>query len=121
MARGGHWRLLGGGLLAFGLAGSGGCFWLINSCPDPLPEAAETCQAVSAWGRRHVYVFLANGVDPLGLGDLAGVRDHVRALGFPKIYYGQFCHGGWFEREIRRLHKECPEARFMLIGYGHGA
>jgi hypothetical protein len=81
----------------------------------------ESCQAVSSYGRRHVYVFLANGVDPLCLGNLAGVRQYLTALGFPKTYYGQTYHRHWIEKELRQAHKDDHDSRFVLIGYGAGA
>jgi hypothetical protein len=76
---------------------------------------------MSSYARRHVYVFLANGVDPLCLGNLSGVRQYLHSLGFTRTYYGQPYHAHWFAKELRRAHKEDPGARFVLMGYGMGA
>src|SRR5262249_7281543 len=116
-----YWRrLVGGGLLAAGLAGASGCLNFVNPVHPP-PGVAEPCQAMSCYARRHVYVFLANGVDPLCLGNLSGVREYLHSLGFTRTYYGQTYHAHWFAGELRRAHKEDPEARIELLGYGMGA
>jgi len=116
-----YWRrVVGRGLLAAGLAGASGCLNFVNPVHPP-PGVAEPCQAMSCYARRHVCVFLANGVDPLGLGNLSGVRQYLHSLGFTRTYYGQPYHGHWFAKELRRARKEDPEARFVLMGYGMGA
>jgi len=121
MRRMAYWRrLVGRGLLAAGLAGASGCLNFVNPVHPP-PGVAEPCQAMSSYARRHVCVFLANGVDPLGLGNLSGVRQYLHSLGFTRTYYGQPYHGHWFAKELRRARKEDPEARFVLMGYGMGA
>jgi hypothetical protein len=71
--------------------------------------------------RRHVYLFLMNGIDPLGAGNLSGLVDHIHNLGFTQTYYGQLYHRGWMEREMKRIAKEDHDARLVLIGYGCGA
>ncbi len=121
MRRIGRWGRLGRWAVAVALAGAGGCLQFVNPVPAPPAELTESCQAVSSYGRRHVYIFLANGVDPLCVGNLAGVRQYLTALGFPKTYYGQAYHGHWIERELRDAHKNDHDARFVLIGYGAGA
>jgi hypothetical protein len=121
MRRIGRWGRLGRWVLAAGLAGAAGCLQFVSPVHPPPAELTESCQAVSSYGRRHVYVFLANGVDPLGLGNLAGVRQYLTALGFPKTYYGQTYHRHWIEKELRQAHKDDHDARFVLIGYGAGA
>src|SRR5256885_1102276 len=46
---------------------------------EQIPAAApDLAQA----RRDHVHVFLVNGVDPLNYGDMAGLGDHIRQLGF---------------------------------------
>jgi hypothetical protein len=82
---------------------------------------AGPCLALPPHVRRHVYVFLMNGIDPLGAGNLSALRDQVQALGFTQTYYGQAYHAGWCEREMQRIHCEDPDGRFVLIGYGCGA
>jgi hypothetical protein len=93
----------------------------VNPVHPPGPEVTEPCQAMSSYARRRVCVFLANGVDPLCLGNLSGVRQYLHALGFTNTYYGYPYHGHWFKKELCRVRKDDPDARFVLIGYGMGA
>src|SRR5262249_54711773 len=117
----GSWRrLLGRCLLAAGLSGASGCLQFLNPVPAPPAEVTQPCEAVPACSRQHVHVFLANGVDPLSLGNLSGVREHLHSLGFTRTYYGQVYHTHWLKQELRRAHKDDPEGRFVLVGYGCG-
>jgi hypothetical protein len=93
----------------------------ISPIHPPAAELTESCQAVSSYGRRHVHVFIANGVDPLCMGNLAGLRDYLTALGFPRTYYAQTYHAHWIKKHVRQARKEDHDARFVLIGYGLGA
>jgi hypothetical protein len=121
MRRVGDWRLLARCLLAAGLLGGSGCLGFVHPIHVPPPEVVEPCRELPGCSRRQVCIFLANGIDPLCLGNLSGLREYLHALGFTKTWYAQTYHGGWIRREIHRVHKEDPEARFALIGYGHGA
>ena len=76
---------------------------------------------VSLLARRHVYIFLMNGKDPLTCGQLSVVRDYVQHLGYSKTYCGQFYHRSWFEQEICRLASEDHDSRFVLIGTASAA
>src|SRR5262249_43815722 len=62
-----------------------------------------------------------NGTDPCNYGNLPGVRDYVNKLGFRQTYYGQLYHEYYFKREVRRIHGEDPDARFVLVGFSLGA
>jgi hypothetical protein len=64
---------------------------------------------------------MVHGLDPFDYANLSGVRDYLHSLGFNQTYYGQLYHGGHFDREIRRLRREDPESRFVLIGFSLGA
>lgn len=108
-------------LLAALLACNCGCLNFIHPILPAPPEMAGPCLALPQHVRRHVHIFLMNGVDPLGAGNLAGLCDHIHKLGFGHTYYGQLYHAGWCEREMLRLQKEDPEGRIVLIGYGQGA
>src|SRR5439155_11479436 len=68
-----------------------------------------------------VHVFLIHGMDPLDFANLSGVRDYIQSLGFIKTHYGQLYHLWEFKKELRRVHEEDPEARFVLIGFSFGA
>jgi hypothetical protein len=87
----------------------------------PAPQRVTACKVAPTCSRNHVYVFMIHGLDPFDWANLQGVRDYIQALGFRKTYYGQLYHTSHFEKEVRRLHQEDPEARFVLIGFSFGA
>jgi hypothetical protein len=117
----GRWRrFLAKWLLALGLASQAGCLSCMHPVEPPEPHFGDVCQTVPVGCRNHVHVFLMNGLDPINYGNLTGLRDYVQDLGFSKTYYGQLYHAGWFEKEIRRLHQEDPDARVVLIGFSLG-
>jgi pimeloyl-ACP methyl ester carboxylesterase len=113
------WRL-GGWLMALGLASGPGCLSFLHPVAAPCPDSVEACQAMPRCCRGHVYVFIMNGIDPTDCGNLAGFCDCLHKLGFLKTYCGEMYHFWWFEKEIRRLHKEDPDGRFVLVGYSVG-
>lgn len=113
----GRWRWLALGLVAVGP----GCLGHLNPVKECDPHLAACCQELPPCCRGRVHVFFVQGLDPLGVSNLTGVHDYVRQLGFAKTYYGQIYHAGHFEKEIRRLHREDPEARFVLVGFSAGA
>jgi hypothetical protein len=106
--------------MAAGLVGIGGCCQLHAIAP-PDPEWVEPCQVTPLGARNHVYIFFVHGLDPLNCANLSGVRDYVQGLGFNKTYYGQLYHTAQFEREMRSIHANDPDARFVLIGFSLGA
>jgi len=118
--RGPHTLLLWA-LLAAGLLANSGCACLIHPIDPVKADRVEACHAVPNACRSHVYVFLLNGLDPFEWSNLRGVCDYLQELGFIKTYYGQMYHCLWFDGEIKRLHDEDPEARFVLVGFSYGA
>lgn len=97
-----------------------GCFSYLHPV-HPLPlEVSEPCQDLPKCCRDHVYIFLVNGFDPMNYGNLTGIRDYLHNLGFHKTYYGQLFHGPHFDKEIRRIQNEDPDARFVLAGFSLG-
>jgi hypothetical protein len=108
------------GFLAVGLAGVSGCMGFLHPVETPPPAQVEPCQTLPKCCRDHVYVFLLNGLDPFNYANLTGLRDYLNHLGVAKTYYGQIYHFWSFTHEIRRIHKEDPEARFVLIGFSVG-
>jgi hypothetical protein len=107
-------------LLAAGLAGSSGCLSFIHPLVPPQPEVKQPCLDVPRCCRDHVYVFLMNGLDPVNCGNLTGLRDYLVELGIAKTYYGQLYHTWCYEKELRRIQREDPLARFVLIGFSLG-
>jgi hypothetical protein len=81
---------------------------------------AQLCQSLPPAARDHVYVFFINGLDPVCLGNLTGLRNHVQSLGYQRTYYGQCFHGHWFAKEIRRLRAEDPDAHIVIVGFSLG-
>jgi len=71
--------------------------------------------------RNHVYIFFILGIDPLDCADISGLREHLQTVGFTKSYLGDWFYKGYFAKEILKIHKEDPLARFALIGYRLGA
>src|SRR5271166_5283103 len=121
MRRQGSWsRLVCRCLLAAGLAGISGCLSFVHPIGCIEPELQQTCACTPKCCRDHVYIFLMNGLDVVNCGNLAGLRDYLHDLGFNKIYYGQLYHVWWFQCEIARIHREDPDARFVLVGYDLG-
>src|SRR5437764_243197 len=70
---------------------------------DPVPigcAAPIQSSRVRPGNASYVYVFVVNGLDPLNYGNLTGLRDHIRALGFEHVFFGQLYHAGWIKKEI---------------------
>jgi hypothetical protein len=89
---------------------------------DPAaPELIQTCKMAPKCARDHVYVFFVHGMDPCDCANMTGLRDYIQSLGFSKTYYGQMFHTWHFETEVAKIHKEDPEARFVLVGFSFGA
>jgi hypothetical protein len=112
-----------GGLLlaAAGLGAGPGCLSFVHSLDLPPAEQKRTCESVPAPCRNHVHVFLLHGADPLDLANLAGLTEYIQQLGFIKTHYGQMYHLWQFKKDLRHVHEEDPDARFVLIGFSFGA
>jgi hypothetical protein len=122
MTHQGRWaRRLGGALLAVTLLAATGCLTFCHPLPPPTKELAAESVALPDGCRNHVYVFLIHGLDPLDAANLSGLCDYIHSLGYLKVYYGQLYHLWYFQKELARIHKEDPEARFVLIGFSFGA
>jgi len=76
---------------------------------------------VIAPARAKVYTFFMNGADLLELYGFSELHDQLICAGFPKIYYAQRMDREWYHRELHRLHRDEPDARFLLVGYGTAA
>lgn len=113
-------RTLAAALLTGTLAGAGGC---MTTKPPGLPEALRATEAGAFPNpvRQRVYLFMMNGDDLLGIGDLPGLRDDLCRAGFIKVYYAQKEDVAYFYREMRRLGRDEPDARMLLLGYGAAA
>jgi hypothetical protein len=116
-----RWRVAGVFLLAGTALVGGGCLKFCHPVPPPPPERAGQCLQFHEDCRNHVHVFLIHGMDPFDFANLEGVRDYVQALGFIKTHYGQLYHTWKFRDEVKQLHADDPDARFVLIGFSFGA
>lgn len=113
------WRLLAGGLCWLGLTGAavaGGLGTVFHPVAPPLTDAAWPC----ADARNHVHVVLINGLDPLRIGNLIGVSEYVRCLGYCHTTYGELWDAPRLVRQIRAIRCVDPEARVALLGYSFG-
>ncbi len=100
------------------LAGTG-CVTCGHDACKPVLEAGPYSEA-SIGERRHVYVFLINGLVPSGTSGLEGLRLKLAERGYEKVYRGELCHTWWLWSEMKRVRGCDPEARFVLVGYGFG-
>jgi hypothetical protein len=123
MTQQGRWpRRIGGGLLAaLCLSMGSGCLSFVHSLDAPPREQLMPADMIPAPCRNHVHIFLIHGMDPLDLANLAGLTEYIQALGYIKTHYGQLYHLWEFKKELRRVHKDDPDARFVLIGFSFGA
>jgi hypothetical protein len=123
MTQQGRWpRRLGLILLAtLCLATGQGCLSFVHSLDLPPKEQLASGEALPSPCRNHVHIFLIHGMDPLDLANLNGLTEYIRQLGYIKTHYGQLYHLWEFKKELRRVHKEDPQARFVLIGFSFGA
>lgn len=71
--------------------------------------------------RNEVYLFMMNNSDLTEMGSLLTLRDRLAQYGFPKVYHAQMPDYAWYTRELRRIHRDRPEARLLLLSYGHAA
>jgi hypothetical protein len=103
------------------LVGSGsGCVTCCHQACKPVLDAGPTCE-LPIGNRQRAYAVLVNGMTPTCGAGLDGLRDKLAAQGFPKVYYGQLCHALWLAQEMRRVHKDEPDARFVVVGQDVGA
>ncbi len=93
----------------------------LHQVDPPSKERLEPSACVHAQARNHVHVFLIHGMDPFDWANLAGLRDYIQSLGYIKTHYGQLYHIWKFEDELRQIHRDDPDARFVLIGFSFGA
>jgi pimeloyl-ACP methyl ester carboxylesterase len=93
----------------------------LHSITPPSKEQLAPSACIPQCARNHVHIFFIHGMDPFDWANLAGVRDYVRSLGYIKTHYGQMYHTWEFEHDLSRVHREDPDARFVLIGFSFGA
>jgi hypothetical protein len=97
------------------------CQQVVTETTPATPASADICRSLPNCCRDHVCIFMVNGLDPVNYGNLTGLRNHINQLGFRQTYYGQVFHVPYFKKEVRRIHAEDPDARFILVGFSVGA
>ncbi len=107
-------------LLFLGLSLAGGCTTCRHTAFAESLKPVEQVR-VLAPARAKVYAFLMNGADVLELYGFGELPQVLTCAGFPKIYYAQRSDREWFRKELHRLHREDPDARFLLVGFGSAA
>jgi hypothetical protein len=121
MPRHGCWRTLAGCLTILGISLASGCLGFVHPITPLSLEDRTSCDHVPQACKNRVHVFIIHGLDPLDLGNLDGLCDYLHSLGFIKTHFGQAFHGGYFEKEILRIHEAEPMARFAILGFSYGA
>lgn len=122
MKQQGCWRRLGVVWLALsGLATGPGCLSFVHSLDGPPKEQVALGEKIPAPSRGHVHIFLLHGLDPLDMANLNGLTEYIQKEGYTKTHYGQFYHLWEFKKEMRRIHKEEPKTRFVVIGFSLGS
>jgi hypothetical protein len=115
------WRVLARCGLAALIGTQAGCLSFCNPVIPPPPEEVAACAEVAQCQKNKVYIFFIHGCDPLDLSNFAGLREYLHSLGYIKTYFGNSYHTFHFQKELCKLRKDQPDARFVLVGFGHGA
>lgn len=122
MARWQRWRdFFARTVAAAALAGTSGCLCYLHTPPPPNHPCYAPCVGLPKCARDKVHIVFVHGADPFDCANLEGVREHLHHLGFLQVWSGSPLRKGYFARELRRAAQEVPDARFVLIGFGHGA
>jgi hypothetical protein len=87
----------------------------------PNTNLRAEAEALATDQRDHVYVYFINGVDPLCSGNLNGLCDYVRSLGFSHATFGQMTAARHFLHKIRDVKAADPDAKIVLVGFSLGA
>jgi pimeloyl-ACP methyl ester carboxylesterase len=123
MRQQGRWprRLSFVSLAALCLTAGPGCLRFVHSLDLPPKEQIAQGETIPTPSRNHVHVFLIHGMDPFDLANLNGLTEYIQQLGYIKTHYGQMYHLWEFKKEMRKVHEQDPQARFVLIGFSFGA
>jgi hypothetical protein len=66
--------------------------------------------------RNQVYVFVVGGDNPLESASVDQFREGLNAQGFANVATGPSIYFFWMSSEMRRIHKEIPNAVFVIAG-----
>lgn len=87
----------------------------------PTAPAALAGAPATECQRKHVYIFLVNGLDPFFVCKFNKTPDYLRSLGYEHVSFGQLPAYRRFTEDIRHIHADDPLARFVLVGFSLGA
>jgi pimeloyl-ACP methyl ester carboxylesterase len=85
------------------------------------PTVVNSCETAPVDGKEHGYTFVVNGFDPLRQGNLSGMTDSLRELGFPQTYLKPFWRYRAAGRQIRAIRQSDPDAKVVLVGFSLGS
>ncbi len=114
---------LGRWLLVIGLAavtGLSGCC-TPHVIDPPRCDLVLACRGIPKDARDHVHIFIVHGADPLDWANIEGVRTYLAELGFCQTHLAQFWHLTQAIDDVKQVHREDPDAHFVLIGFSLGA
>jgi hypothetical protein len=98
-----------------------GCLHHFHEPPAVDPTKWRASDEVSEDAKNRVYVFMFDGCDPTEHGSVLEIKGFLNRIGFGKSYTGFSYHREHFAAEMLLLQAECPNNRFAVVGYGHGA
>jgi thioesterase domain-containing protein len=93
----------------------------LNPAPQLSPADRGACQSLRPADCDRVHAYFINGLDPLDKGNLIGLSQRVRELGFRNVAFGQMYDEAAMRRDIVRIHAEDPGAKFVVVGFSFGA
>ncbi len=105
-------------LVSVAFAGLSGCVLSehhIGACPEVAPNAFE----LPSCCRNRVYFFLFGDCHPCH--DMDSLRERLIDAGYVKVYCGKCWHLGWFSDELKKIHEQDAEARFVIVSQGGAA
>jgi hypothetical protein len=98
-----------------------GCLAHLNPAPRVTSADLVSCQALPSASRDSVHVYFINGLDPFDKGNLVGLSERVRELGFKNVEFGQMYDEPAMRHEILQLHREDPATKVVVVGFSFGA
>jgi hypothetical protein len=117
----GRWRTrLLPWLIAVGLTASAGCC-STHVVDPPSAELVAACRSIPKCARDHVHIIFVGGADWCDWANITGVREYLAELGFCQSHMAQCYHLVNALLDVKRVHKEDPDARFVLVGFSLGA
>ncbi len=87
----------------------------------PLKVQGEPLPWTTPEQRDCVHIFMINGSDPLYVGNLNGLADYFRSLGFAHTYSYRLIQTPIVSGDVVAARQRNPHARIVLLGYSTGA